>query len=209
MHFWLMSQEPEFATAGSKLIGIIVEAVDELGNVDKNMDGISYALKLDWNPSVCVLLKEGVCSLPAIDIPNACGIWTGIVELAQHQEIQTQILVSTNYSDSAMSLKLQTFTMFVQVLSHNRGCELLIIYREVALQVEVKNSTRPVDDIPAFVKDSTGPVCDTPREFAGSATNVPLVKRHAQKINGRLTQQAILSQRAKVFLNVTLPSETT
>lgn len=195
MHFWLMSQEPEFATAGSKLIGIIVEAVDELGNVDKNMDGMSYALKLDWNPSFCVPLNEGVCSLPAIDLPNACGIWTGIVELAQHQEIQTQILVRTNYSDSAMSLKLQIFTMFVQVLSHNRGCELLVIYREVALQVEVKNSTRPVDD--------------TPREFAGSATNVPLVKRHAQKINVRSTQEAILSLKAKVFLNVTLPSETT
>lgn len=204
-----MSQEPEFAAAGSKLIGIIVEAVDELGNVDKNMDGMSYALKLDWNPSFCVPLNEGVCSLPAIDLPNACGIWTGIVELAQHQEIQTQILVRTNYSDSAMSLNLENFAMFVQVLSHNRGCELLVIYNELALQVEVKNSTRPGDDIPTHVEDSTAPVCDTPREFAGSATNVPLVKRHAQKINVRSTQEAILSLKAKVFLNVTLPSETT
>lgn len=99
-----MSQKPEFATAGSKLVDIIVEAVDELGNVDKNMDGVSYALKLDWNPSFCVPLCEGVCRLPAIDLPNACGVWTGIVALARHQEIQTQILVKTHYSDSAICL---------------------------------------------------------------------------------------------------------
>ena len=80
----------------------------------------------------------------------------------------------------------------------------LVIYSELALQVEVKNSTRPVDDIPTFVEDSTGPVCDTPREYAGSATNVPSVKRHAQTINRKVTQEAIVSQQAKVFLNFTL-----
>ena len=205
-----MSQKPESAIAGSKLKNIIVEAVDELGNVDKNMDGTSYALKLDWNPSFCVFLNEGVCSLPAIDLPTACGIWTGIVELAQHQEIQTQILVRTNYSDSALSLKLEKSHQCLCKNFHlTEVADSLVIYSELALQVEVKNSTRPVDDIPTFVEDSTGPVCDTPREYAGSATNVPSVKRHAQTINRKVTQEAIVSQQAKVFLNFTLPSETT
>lgn len=88
------------------------------------------------------------------------------------------------------------------------SCELLVIHGELAsLQVDVKYSKRLVDDIPTFAEvDATGPGCHTPREFAGSARNVPLVK---QKINARVNQETILSQRDKVLLNFTLLAETT
>lgn len=86
-------QEPDHASVGSQLDGVIVEAVDEYGHVDETMDGLSHNLTLSWNPDISIPLRQGRCTLPAIQLPEVSGMWTGCVAHTQNPELLCEISV--------------------------------------------------------------------------------------------------------------------
>jgi hypothetical protein len=49
----LLQDIPERVAAGSQLREIVIEAVDEDGQVDNTMDGTAHILTLDWDPRYC------------------------------------------------------------------------------------------------------------------------------------------------------------
>ena len=85
---------PERVAAGSQLKDIMIEAVDEDGQVDETMDGKDHILTLDWNTSIVIPLQRGRCTLPSIKIPpKARDLWKGCVVHAHHPELQLLITV--------------------------------------------------------------------------------------------------------------------
>lgn len=85
-------QVPERVAFGSELRGVEIEAVDENGQVDQRMDGVSHRLTLDWNRNISVPLRKGVCTLPSIPMLNP-GMWEGCVSHAEDPYLKTHISV--------------------------------------------------------------------------------------------------------------------
>lgn len=86
-------QEPGHAAAGSQLTGIVIDAVDEDGQLDETMDGTAHTLTLDWNPNIAVPLHQGRCTLPPIQMPKTPQLWKGCVAHTQNPELQTFLSV--------------------------------------------------------------------------------------------------------------------
>jgi hypothetical protein len=90
----LLQDIPERVAAGSQLREIVIEAVDEDGQVDNTMDGTAHMLTLDWNPNIAVKLQQGRCTLPPIQIPHTPGaMWKGCVAHTKYPELEILLTV--------------------------------------------------------------------------------------------------------------------
>ncbi|KAG0563617.1 hypothetical protein KC19_8G045600 [Ceratodon purpureus] len=90
----VMNDIPERVAAGSQLKDIVIEAVDEVGQVDNTMDGVDHTLSLDWDPSIIVPLHQGRCTVPPIQIPHTPGkLWLGCVAHTKNSELKILLTV--------------------------------------------------------------------------------------------------------------------
>jgi hypothetical protein len=88
-----MTQVPKEANVGDYLEGVVVEVIDENGNVDQDMHGFSHTLSLNWNPDSTVPLKLGSCTLPPIKLPYNSGTWFGMVSHTCNLELYVSLQV--------------------------------------------------------------------------------------------------------------------
>jgi hypothetical protein len=84
---------PKEANVGDYLEGVVVEVIDENGNVDQDMHGFSHTLSLNWNPDSTVPLKLGSCTLPPIKLPYKSGTWFGMVSHTCNLELYVSLQV--------------------------------------------------------------------------------------------------------------------
>ncbi|KAJ7548893.1 hypothetical protein O6H91_07G031900 [Diphasiastrum complanatum] len=80
-------------TSISSLVDLVVEIVDENGNVDKEMDGGYHFLIADCIPNLTFPLKHGKCVVQGLRSPKKVGAWQIQLSHSYHSELQAIISV--------------------------------------------------------------------------------------------------------------------